>query len=288
MQNLHYRVAELDIRVDIPDGLDPAGMFPSFVPFAVQDDCVQADLTVDTCCELSVPDGMEPVVRETNDMGLTEIFNTESGCLLRFSFMGLTSLLRLCDGFGRAEICTDFSHRAAGYVISCMVRTAFAQTIALHDGLSLHSSTVINDGRGYMFMGTSGTGKSTHSRLWMSAFPGTWLINDDNPMVRFIDGTLMVFGSPWSGKTHCYRNASAPVAAIVRLSQAPENSIKILQSVEAFIEVYQGTSVLRTDPQLHDRMCDTVSRITESGVRVAHLRCLPDEAAARLCHDSLQ
>jgi len=286
MQDLLYKVAELNIRVSIPDGLVPSRLLPSFVPFAVEDGDAPA-LEVYAPSRVDIPEGMAPAVQETNDMGLTEIFSIAEDYVLRFTFMGLTSILKICKGCARAEIDIDFSNRYAGHVLTSMIRTAFAQTLVFHDGISLHSSTVVYGGRGYMFLGTSGTGKSTHSRMWMSAYPEAELLNDDNPIVRFIDGELIVFGTPWSGKTPCYRNASAPVAAIVRLSQAPENRIQILQSVQAFIEIYQGTSVLRTDHVLHDRMCDILGMITEKA-KIAHLYCLPDEAAARLCHDSLQ
>ena len=90
-----------------------------------------------------------------------------------------------------------------------------------------HSSTVSFGDKAYMFLGVSGTGKSTHSSLWLKYIEGTELLNDDNPVVRVgEDGTATVYGSPWSGKTPCYRNLSYPLGGIVLLSQAPYNKIK--------------------------------------------------------------
>ena len=68
-------------------------------------------------------------------------------------------------------------------------------------------------------------GKSTHTRLWQEHIPGARLLNDDSPIIRMYQGQATAFGSPWSGKTPCYRNISRPIAGIVRLSQAPANEI---------------------------------------------------------------
>ncbi len=96
----------------------------------------------------------------------------------------------------------------------------------------------------------------------------------------------MAYGSPWSGKTPCYRNMNAAVAGIVRLSQAPQNCFKRLEDVNAFVEIYKGCSVLRADESLHDLLCDKLTAVVDS-VIVGHLACLPDEDAARLCHAKL-
>ena len=93
-----------------------------------------------------------------------------------------------------------------------------------------HSSTVSFGDKAYMFLGVSGTGKSTHSSLWLKYIEGTELLNDDNPVVRVSDnGNATVYGSPWSGKTPCYRRVSYPLDGIVLLSQAPYNKIESAQ-----------------------------------------------------------
>ena len=98
-----------------------------------------------------------------------------------------------------------------------------------------HSSVVSCQGKAYMFLGKSGTGKSTHSQLWLKHIEGTELVNDDNPVVRIIDGEARVYGSPWSGKTPCYRNIDYPIGGIVKLKQAPKNEIRRMKPVEAYV-----------------------------------------------------
>ena len=146
-----------------------------------------------------------------------------------------------------------------------------------------HAAVVSHDGKGYMFLGPSGTGKSTHARLWLQHIEGTELINDDNPVVRIAgDGTAVVYGSPWSGKTPCYRNVSCPLGGIVVLSQAPYNKIRRLGGIEAYVALMESISGKRWDERIADGLHQTENALA-SHVPVWHLECLPDGAAARLC-----
>lgn len=146
-----------------------------------------------------------------------------------------------------------------------------------------HSSVVSYQRRAYMFLGQSGTGKSTHSSLWLKYIEGTELVNDDNPVVRVLDnGEVRVYGSPWSGKTPCYRNVSYPVGAIVKLDQAPYNKIERLKGIKAYAAVVPSISGKRWDQQLAEGLHETENLIAQHAA-IWHLDCLPDEAAAQLC-----
>lgn len=146
-----------------------------------------------------------------------------------------------------------------------------------------HSSVVSYQGKGYMFLGHSGTGKSTHSSLWLKYIEGTELVNDDNPVVRIDENNeVRVYGSPWSGKTPCYRNVSYPIGAIVKLDQAPYNEITRLKGIKAYAAVMPSISGKRWDSKQADGLHETEDLLAQM-VPVWHLDCLPDEAAAQLC-----
>ena len=108
----------------------------------------------------------------------------------------------------------DFTHGSLLFVgedhsfaLNNALMLLFAFASARNGVLEMHSSVVISGGKGYLFLGKSGTGKSTHSSLWLKHIPGTELLNDDNPILRLMpDGSARVYGSPWSGKTPCYRS----------------------------------------------------------------------------------
>ena len=159
---------------------------------------------------------------------------------------------------------------------------------ALHRGaVAIHASAIHYRGRGVLFLGESGTGKSTHTRLWRSCIPGTALLNDDSPILGIPDDTPRIWGSPWSGKLPCYRNESYPVAAIVRLVQAPENRIRRLAPVDAFGALLPSAppAFLR-DPRLQDAVCRLLGQVIEQ-VPLYRLECRPDTEAARLACETL-
>lgn len=149
--------------------------------------------------------------------------------------------------------------------------------------LLFHSSVSMRGGYGYMFLGHSGTGKSTHSQQWQAAFDDVELLNDDNPVVRIgPDETVQVYGSPWSGKTPCYKNKKAPVAALVQLAQAPENKITRLKMTQAYPYILASVSGLKILPDMMDRLYESIAKLLEL-TPVYRLECLPNPDAAHLC-----
>ncbi|MBQ9411160.1 MAG: hypothetical protein IJU21_06085 [Bacteroidales bacterium] len=153
--------------------------------------------------------------------------------------------------------------------------------------LEMHASVVVNGGKGYLFLGKSGTGKSTHSSLWLKHIPDTWLLNDDNPVLRLMPGgEVRVFGSPWSGKTPCYKSLSAPAGAVVRLSQAPHNAIERLTGVKAYASLMASASSFRPFSELANHWHNTLEAMV-GVVPCYHLECLPDRDAALLCYNTV-
>lgn len=153
--------------------------------------------------------------------------------------------------------------------------------------LLIHSSTIVHQDKAVLFLGESGTGKSTHTRLWLKHIPDSHLLNDDSPALAIEDGKPVAYGSPWSGKTHCYHPYRFPVAAIVRLSQAPYNKIRRLSVLEAVAAIQPSCPpALAQDEHYADRVMDIISD-TIASVPVFHLECLPDAAAAQTSHDAI-
>lgn len=153
--------------------------------------------------------------------------------------------------------------------------------------IAIHSSVIVKDDCGVLCLGESGTGKSTHTRLWRENIDGARLLNDDSPIIRVIDGKAIVYGSPWSGKTHCYVNKCVPVRALMRLSQAPHNKIYRLPALASIGAILPSCPpAFAYDATLQDEICHTVSDIISS-TPVYHLECLPDAAAAQLSYSTI-
>lgn len=173
------------------------------------------------------------------------------------------------------------------FVMDSMTRIFFSQYAATRRSLMLHASVVELDGKAYVFMGRSGIGKSTHSRLWAETFPGCRLLNDDCPLVvGGADGRFMVSGTPWSGKTPCFRNQMRPVAGIVQLRQAPANRFVPLEGISAFVSFIPGMSVMTPARELYSVATSTALELLDS-VTTGILECRPDSEAARVCRHAL-
>lgn len=172
------------------------------------------------------------------------------------------------------------------YMMDVLLRMMFSYNSPAHSVLLMHSSVVSLDGEAVMFLGSSGTGKSTHSRLWLENIPGALLVNDDNPVVRLEDGRLFVYGTPWSGKTPCYRNVKVPVKAIVCLRQAPLNSISRLRGIYAYAGLASAVSSVRWERRIMDESTPVASGIAMS-VPIYSMGCRPDAEAVKVCHEGV-
>ena len=150
----------------------------------------------------------------------------------------------------------------------------------------IHASLVREKDYGYAFIAKSGTGKSTQVSLWLRYIEGCDLMNDDNPIIRMIDGVSYIYGSPWSGKTPCYRKVKARLGAITRIARASENSIERLPVVAAFASVLPSCSSMRWDNDISDSICNIVGEIIAS-TPVFTLHCKPNQEAALLCHQTI-
>lgn len=171
----------------------------------------------------------------------------------------------------------------AGFVIDSMARILFSQYAASCGSLMLHASVVESDGRAYLFMGKSGTGKSTHSRLWLDNFSGCSLLNDDCPLVTASgDEVFQACGTPWSGKTPCWRNARYEVGGIARIRRAAVNRFIPTEGIEAFVSFIPGMSVMTSDRELYSDASSTALRLLGS-VTTGILECRPDAEAAAVC-----
>lgn len=280
-----YTVADFCFAVALAGDRDPDRYLASFAAFK-SGDCPEDEKLF----ELSEDDTLQDAVdaeyleEDSNDMGHTMLYRTPEGYRIELRYADGTKLhvVETDRGFTKVKALIRWEDRYAATALISMLRIVFAQAILPYEAISLHSSVVVNEGRAFLFMGKSGTGKSTHSTLWLRHIEGTELLNDDNPVVRLVDGKAMAYGSPWSGKTPCYRNESAPVAAMVRLKQGPRNRFEPLEDIAAFGALLPGCSVLRQDGRLHDMLCMTLTALIET-VCVGGMECLPDKEAAEVC-----
>lgn len=152
-----------------------------------------------------------------------------------------------------------------------------------HGGMLLHASCVVVDTRAYLFTAHSGTGKSTHTQLWLQAFGDrAYILNDDKPALRRINGQLCACGTPWSGKLDLSQPANVPVAAIALLSRSKENSIRRANVAESLPKLLAQT-VNKLNAEHMDRLLDNLEQLVEN-VPIYSLSCNMSPEAAKLAY----
>jgi hypothetical protein len=271
-------------RFGVSGGAEDFALMGNYEPFACSDG--------ETVFDLAVASGDAPEYTEEmrqDDEGQTIVCgHTAAGeAVFEFNWWGTTAGWLVCSAdYSRGRLITTGQHVKMAIDNALMIMYALAT--ADRQTVLFHAAVVSHEGRGYMFLGPSGTGKSTHASLWQRYIAGTQLVNDDNPVVRIgEDGAATVYGSPWSGKTPCYRNVHYPLGAIVLLSQAPYNKIERLDGIHAYVALVESISGKRWDERIADGLHRTENALA-STVAMWHLECLPDEAAAILCNETIR
>lgn len=292
MNEFLFRVADFLLAVRLPSGWDADFLLPSFGPFRVEASAGEERLLtcdvrpIDTL--VAVPTSGALLEESFNDMGVVRLYARSGAYAVTLSPPGeAVHIMEADPRFSEVRIGLRFDARGAGFVLGSLLRIAYSQAILYHEAVSIHASAVFREGLSFLFMGRSGTGKSTHSSLWIRHIPGTELLNDDNPTIRIRDGRAWAYGTPWSGKTPCYRLSAFPVGGMVRLTQASENRFRHQEGADAFVALYPGCSAICQDPELRSRLYDTVIRLAETTL-VGVLACRPDRDAALLCYESLR
>lgn len=184
-------------------------------------------------------------------------------------------------------VTTRGSKSMASFGINNAIMLAYTYNTAAHRTLLMHSSVVENNGYGYMFLGASGRGKSTHSDLWVKHIAGSTLINDDNPVLRIADdGTPIVYGSPWSGKRPIYKKVHYPVGGFAAIEQREQNKIRRESIPAAFGILLSSCSTMKFDKRIHMHICGTITKVLEK-LPIHTLSCRPDEEAAIVSSSAL-
>ncbi len=172
------------------------------------------------------------------------------------------------------------------YLEQHLILRKIACRIPAYGAMFIHGSAVMVDGKSYLFTAPSGTGKSTHSRMWCELLgKRVKIINDDKPFVRFIDGQFFVYGTPWRGKHNLGMNISAPLAGICILSQSADNRIQKCTPDMALNSMLQQTF---KPVEEKDILCSlTLLEELLNRVPIYRLSCNMDISAAELSYRTL-
>ncbi len=190
-------------------------------------------------------------------------------------------------------VCTDWrelqsrqphlSDEDSEYIATC---SDFYRKLLDFDGMMLHASAVVVDGRAYLFSADSGTGKSTHTQLWLKAFGDrAQILNDDKPALRLEDGTWYAYGTPWSGKYDLNANLRVPLAGIALLERGEQNTIEPFAGSGAVYGILEQT-MRPWEPRLRGKLLVLLDKLLRS-VPLWKLKCNMELEAARIAYAAM-
>lgn len=130
--------------------------------------------------------------------------------------------------------------------------TNFYRELLNYNGCLLHSSAVVVDAEAYLFSADCGTGKSTHTSLWLKYLSekNPYILNDDKPAIRIMEDGIYAYGTPFSGKHDISKNTRAKLKGICFLEQSSTNSIKRIEPQEAVCLFFAQTLMRLTKEQM--------------------------------------
>ena len=153
------------------------------------------------------------------------------------------------------------------------------------DRLFLHSSAVIHEGKAILFTAPSGTGKSTQASLW-ETFAGAEIINGDKVIISTDEDLPVAYGGPVAGTSRIYKDAHAPIRAIVYLHQGPENKLAFLDRRHAFMALYSQAVKSSDDAAFNEALIPLIAKIVEK-VPVVDYFCQPNASAVEYLQSRL-
>lgn len=160
------------------------------------------------------------------------------------------------------------------------------QTLAF-DAFLMHGALIEYEGRGYLFTAKSGTGKTTHINLWKKVFgeDKVVVVNGDKPIIRFIDGKVYAYGTPWCGKENYNVNTRTELCAIAFVERAEENSVVTFSDVQALPRIL--SQIMVTDSYDLAKQLELLDGMLER-VPTYLLKCNMDESAAKIAYEALK
>ena len=173
------------------------------------------------------------------------------------------------------------------YLEITAVQRKVSEALVCFDTLLFHGSVVAVDGVAYLVTAKSGTGKSTHTRLWREVFgERAVMVNDDKPFLKIEEGRVLACGSPWNGKHQLGSNIMVPLKAICILERGETDEICPISPKEALPMLFQQ-SARPQNPALMGKYMELVDRLA-AGVEFYRLKCTMSENAAKVAYEGMR
>ena len=178
----------------------------------------------------------------------------------------------------------DWTEEVKAYVYEG--KLFYSELARRFNGMMIHSSAVVLDGNAYLFSAPSGTGKSTHTRLWLQKFENrAYILNDDKPAVRIMPDGIFVYGTPWSGKDDVSINKKAPLKGICFLNRDKTNWIKTMDTESKVVNLYHS-AIKKVDKEVALKQLDIIENIIKK-IPIYEMGCNISEESVEVSYNKM-
>lgn len=276
MQSKKYKFFDTVIQVLTPEVIVDK---PPFVNFLCDE---EPDCTVTFEYVAQLPEVVSNVTTDSEISFYTD--GDKSMCWYRNHGMDGCFAFRIFDGENcRVQVLEKY--RGKLWDGSLFNILGFEEIVAKNNGVVLHASAVLKNGKMILFTAPCGTGKSTQADLW-EKYADAEIVNGDKALVSLKDEMIFAGGLPFSGSSDICKNISAPLAAVVCLGQAKENIIRKMSASEAFVALLQGNYRSGITKSSSQKTIDVLEKICGT-VPMYRLDCLPDKTAVECLEKEL-
>lgn len=192
----------------------------------------------------------------------------------------------VCDSEIESEVSASLTPVTPAYAESICLYRKICRRMPEYDAFLLHSAVVGYEGRAYAFSAPSGTGKSTHARIWTERFAGARIINGDKPIIRFYGGGAFIYGTPWCGKEGQNENVSLPLAAVCFIERGERNMIRPAECHEVTTRLFNQILIPR-EPGEIAKLLPLVDRCVRT-VPCFVLKCNISAEAAEVAYEAMK
>jgi len=179
----------------------------------------------------------------------------------------------------------DDAREAITMEVFFAMRQAFFYMAALQGRYAIHSASICYQGRGYLFSGPSGMGKSTQANLWKSCYRVSIWNGDVNLISLESDGPRL-WGVPWNGTSGIYTRGSIPLGGLIFLRQSLKNQVVIPSASDRMVATIQRLISPTYTPELFEKALD-VCQLLQEQIPMWRLYCDTTTEAAQVMKEAI-
>lgn len=162
----------------------------------------------------------------------------------------------------------------------------FCSELIWHGRFFLHASAVVYNDEAYLFSARSGTGKSSHTAHWLKEFDGSYILNDDKPVIFPQNEGVSVFGTPFAGKTDLHVNKKLPLRGVCFLKQGEENKITRISDEKAIALTLNNTYRPKNAEGMN-LLLDMIERVVKQ-TDMFEMSCRNEPASSHISYNAMK